>query len=296
PVTLGAFQTAAAGGGDAFVTKLNPTGSGLVYSTYLGGSRFDQGRGIAVDAGGNAYVVGLTFSFDFPTTLGAFQTTNHSDQFNVFVTKLNPTGSGLVYSTYLGGGEFDYGNDIAVDSSGSAYVVGTTFSGDFPTTPGAFEGNTGTGDAFVTKFNPTGTSLVYSTRLGGSSEDLANAVAVDSSGNAYVTGSTPSTDFPTTPGAYQTSWAGGSGPLPSDAFVTKLNPTGSGLVYSTYLGGSDNDGGTAIATDVLGNAYVAGTTSSTNFPTTIGAFQTSFGGGPADAFVTKLNPTGSGLV
>lgn len=318
PTTAGAFQTtvhtplcfgfsAASAAGDAFVTKLNPTGSGLVYSTYLGGSSRDSGVGIAVDANGNAYVTGQTNSPDFPTTPGAFQTSfvqaggcsSVCPCPHAFVTKLNPNGSGLVYSTYLGGSHADSGSGIAIDAAGNAYIAGATQSSDFPTTAGAFQ-PTGLGvggfcapsDAFVTKVNPSGTGLVYSTYLG-SPNTGAGAVAVDSSGDAYVTGSTSSSSFPTTPGAFQTTFGGGS----FNAFVTKLNPAGSGLAYSTYLDGSDNNGaGRGIAIDSLGNAYVTGQTASANFPTTPGAFQTSFGGGVLDAFVTKVNPLGTGLV
>jgi hypothetical protein len=297
PTTPGAFQT---GGptGAAFVTKLNPTGSGIIYSTYLGGSSFDKGAGIAVDAAGNAYVTGETGSPDFPTTPGAFQTTLGGTGGDAFVTKLNPSGSGLVYSTYLGGslpefvGGGENGEGIAVDLAGNAYVVGCTSSTNFPTTPGAFQTTFGgVEDNFVTKLDPTGSMLVYSTYLGGSDQEFCPPrVAVDAAGSAYVTGFTDSTDFPTTPGAFQTTLSG-----PRDAFVTKVNPTGSGLAYSTYLGGSDEDFGHGIAVDTSGNAYVTGTTASTDFPTTPGAFQPTFGGN-GDAFVTKLNPTGSGLV
>jgi hypothetical protein len=216
--TLGAFQTTYAGNHDAFVTKLNPTGSALVYSTHLGGSSVDQGSGIAVDATGNAYVTGLTSSIDFPTTLGAFQTTYAGNQ-DAFVTKLNPAGSALVYSTYLGGSNFDQAAGIAVDATGNAYVTGYTASANFPTTFGAFQTTLSAFiDAFVTKVNPTGIALVYSTYLGGNQNDLGSGIAVDATGNAYVTGYTGSTNFPTTLGAFQTASAGNA-----DAFVTKIS-------------------------------------------------------------------------
>jgi hypothetical protein len=284
----------------AFVTKLNPTGSALVYSTYLGGtSGSDGGSGIAVDTAGNAYVTGDAFSRDFPTTMGAFQTTLGGG-FDAFVTKLNPTGSALVYSTYLGGSDFDFGIGIAVDTAGNAYVTGRTDCGNvsnlcnFPTTVGAFQTTFGGGftDAFVTTLNPTGSALVYSTYLGGSGEDLGIGIAVNTAGNAYVTGETSSSNFPTTVGAFQTTFGGGS----TDAFVTTLNPTGSALVYSTYFGGSgtssEQEAGLGIAVDAQGNAYVMGSTSSSNFPTTAGAFQRTFGhetfGSNSDAFVAKI--------
>ncbi len=292
PTTPGAFQTTFGGFDDAFVTKLNPEGSELVYSTYLGGSDEDAALAIAVDSSGNAYVTGETFSTNFPTTPDAFQTTLGGAS-DAFVTKLNLAGSDLVYSTYLGGTRNDSGEAIGVDSTGNAYVAGETISADFPTTPDAFQttfSDTPFFDAFVTKLNLADSDLVYSTYLGGSLNDVASGIAVDSSGNAYVTGETRSTDFPTTPEALQTTLGGAS-----DAFVTKLDPTGSGLLYSTYLGGSAGDRSFAIAVDTTGNTYVTGDTRSTDFPTTTDAFQTALGGA-SDAFVTKLNPTGSSLV
>jgi hypothetical protein len=292
PTTAGAFQITYGGTGgpfstgDAFVTKLNPTGSALVYSTYLGGGLRDNASAIAVDVDGNAYVTGSTESPDFSTTAGAFQTTFHYGTTEAFVTKLDPTGSALVYSTFLGGNNIDQGSAIAVDASGNAYVTGNTDSTDFPTTAGAFQttnaGAASTGDAFVTKLNPSGSALVYSTYLGSSGDDdWGHGIAVDAAGNAYVTGTAAAADFPTTPGAFQTSGGGG--------FITKLDSAGSTLVYSTFLNGA---GGIGIALDADGNAYVTGTTNSVNFPTTAGAFQPA-PGGSNDAFVLKLNPTGS---
>jgi len=308
PTTPGAFRTTLGGPSDVFVTKLNPSGSGLVYSTYLGGSDYDYGYGIAVDTGGNAYVTGtISDEFsgppDFPTTPGAFQPTSGGGVGKeAFVTKLNPSGSALVYSTYLGGYYADEGLSICVDATGNAYVTGYTNSSNFPTTAGVFQTTyqSGYSSAFVTKLNPGGSALVYSTYLGGAAANLGYGIAVDAAGNAYVTGSTTSNDFPTTPGAIQVAFGGFS-----DAFVTKVNPDGSGLIYSTYLGGTTYDSGYGIAVDAGGNAYVTGSTSSTNFPTTPGAFQTATHGYDAvfcedpwcnDAFVTKLNASGSGLV
>jgi hypothetical protein len=301
PTTAGAFQTTLRGDGDAFVAKLNSSGSGLVYSTYLGGGNFDAGGGIALDSSGNAYVTGHTFSTDFPTTAGAFQTTLGGET-NAFVSKLNSSGSALVYSTYLGGSNRDVGQGIAVDSLGNAYVAGTATSSNFPTTAGAFQTIYGGGvtDAFVSKLNSSGSALVYSTYLGGSHGTLgdegASGIALDSPGNAYVTGQTDSSDFPITPGAFQTTLLGSQ-----TAFVSKLNGSGSALVYSTYLGGNSADWGIGIAVDLAGNAYLTGGTNSSDFPTTAGAFQTTLsmgGDGDAfvDAFVAKLNSSGSGLV
>jgi len=294
PITPGAFQPTYAGGGsDAFVTKLNPTGSALVYSTYLGGSSsWDQGNGVAVDSVGNAYVTGYTESADFPITPGAFQPAYGGGDRDTFATKLNPTGSALVYSTYLGGSGEDVGTGVAVDSAGNAYLTGYTGSTDFPTTPGAFQTtHNGVWDAFVTELNPPGSALVYSTYLGGSGYwNLGSGIAVDGASNAYVSGTTNSTDFPTTANVVQPAYGGNS-----DAFVSKLNPTGSALVYSTYLGGSGGDTSGGIAVDSQGNAYVTGNTYSTDFPTTTNAVQPA-NGGNSDAFVVKLNPTGSALL
>jgi hypothetical protein len=284
--TLDSFQATNGGGQDAFVTKLNPTGSGLVYSTYLGGSGNDVGTGIVVDSSGNAYVVGSTDSTNFPT-LNPFQATVAGGT-DAFVTKLNPTGSALVYSTYLGGSGDDVGASIVADSSGNAYVAGLTSSTNFPTLNPFQATNGGGRDAFVTKLNPTGSGLVYSTYLGGRGDDVGTSIVADSSGNAYVTGFTDSTDFPTL-NPFQATSRGGN-----DAFVTKLNPMGSALVYSTYLGGSGNDGGAGIAVDSSGNAYITGSTASIDFPTS-NAFQASLAGN-FDAFVAKLDAAGNALV
>jgi len=287
PTTPGAFMTTAfPSQAAAFVTKLNATGSALVYSTYLAVPT-TFATGIRVDGIGNAYIIGLAQG-SFPITPGAFQTT--CTEVCAFVSKLNPEGSGLVYSTYLGN-TYAYPNGIALDAAGNAYVTGFTDAADFPTTKGAFRTTpAGSSDAFVTKLNAAGSALVYSTYLGGSDSDSGVGIAVDASGNAYVTGGTTSPDFPTTAGSFQGAYGGNS-----DAFVTKLNPTGSAVIYSTYLGGSGGDSGSGIAVDISGTAYVVGDSSSLNFPTTPGAFQTAYGGGPSDIFVSRLNASGSAL-
>jgi hypothetical protein len=289
PVTPGAFQTVKAGIGesDAFVTKMNSSGTALIYSTYFGGDNRDAGNAIALDSAGNAYVTGLTDSGNLPTTPGAFSTTIvGGDEFCVFAMKLNATGTALVYSTYLGP---TIGSGIAVDSAGNAYITGQGVA-NYPTTPGAFQTVPGgNSDAFVTKLNATGTALIYSTFLGGSGFDVGADIAIDSAGNAYVTGQAGD-GFPITAGAFQTLFNGGA----SDAFLTKLNTTGTALVYSTFLGGSGRDNGNAIAVNAAGNAYVTGTTDSSNFPATPGAFQTMKGAGQ-DAFVTELSVAGNAL-
>ena len=286
----------------AFVAKLDPTGSSFVYGpVILGGSagspEISQGHAIAIDSSGNAYVAGQTAALDFPT-LNPIQL-NHAGPHggpqlgqDVFVTKVDTTGS-LVYSTYLGGslgGEFALG--IAVDGFRNAYVTGRTTSSNFPTTGGSFQElyNGGSSDAFVTKINTAGTALVYSTFLGSSGEDAGAHVAVDSVGNAYVTGVASdgaSPSFPTTAGAFQTTSGGAV-----DAFVSKLNAAGSGLVYSTFLGGSNRDEGFGIAVDVVGSAYVGGLSLSSDFPLLNSPFPATTG---SQGFVTKFQPDGSAL-
>ena len=226
PTTPGAYDTTHNESTDAFVARLNPSGSDLLYATFLGGDGSDYGDGVAVDATGNAYVTGSNGSSDFPTTSGAYDTT-HNGGADVFVSKLNPSGSDLLYATFLGGGGDDRGKGIAVDGSGSAYVTGWTFSPDFPTTPEAYDTTyNGSYDAFVARVNPSGSDLPYATFLGGSDYDIGNGIAVDGPGNAYVTGYTTSSDFPTTPEAYDTTHNGGR-----DAFVARL-PIGAGRAYS----------------------------------------------------------------
>ncbi|MCX6029592.1 MAG: SBBP repeat-containing protein, partial [Chloroflexi bacterium] len=218
----------------------------------------------------------------------------HSNRQSAIANLQSPADSpaDLPYATFLGDSSDDEGSGIAVDGAGSAYVTGYTLSSDFPTTPGAFDSsfNGGSYDAFVVKLNPAGSGLAYATFLGGSSDDFGSSIAVDGAGSAYVTGDTNSSDFPTTPGDFDTSYNGGD-----DAFAVKLNPTGSALAYAIFLGGSGDDYGNAIAVDAAGSAYVMGSPSSSDLPTTPGAFDTSYTGGGIDAFVVKLNPAGSGL-
>ena len=295
---------------DAFVAKLNPQGTGLIYSTYLGGSGDDRGIRVAVDSAGETYIAGYTSSPDFPTagpiqaSLGAGTcgtTTYPTPCYDAFIAKLNASGSSLIFSTYLGGTGNDFANSIAVDSSGSAYVTGMTSATDFPITSGALQTAFGGGpfDGFVAKINSTGTSLVYSTYLGGSGEDHANDIAVDASGEAYITGQTNSSNFPVQ-GGFQAANAGGScgsslSNVPCfDAFVSKLNATGSALVYSSYLGGTGGDYGIGIALDPAANAYVTGWTTSKDFPVTASPYEKSYSGS-YEAFAAKVNTAGSAL-
>ena len=316
PVTQGAIQrtTGPSEDGCPFVTKLNAAGSALIYSTYLG--QLGSANAIAVDGGGNAYVTGTTAYFGFPTTPGALQPSTDNVGDTPFVSSLNPAGTALNYSTYLGGNATNWfggsnydgaGNAIAIDGSGNAYVAGVIANDPaFPITEGAFQTTNknefGRYTSFVTKFNSTGSGLIYSTYLGGSGgfsglDDEAKAIAVDAAGNAYVAGFTGSLDFSVTAGAFQTVDEGVvlifAGDVPAaleseTAFVSWLDPTGSSLIYSTYLGGSNGDEARAIAVDNSGNAYVAGLTQSYNFPVTGGSFQTQIAGS-YNAFVAKLN-------
>jgi hypothetical protein len=268
----------------------------LSYSSYLGGSGYESGRAIAVDGAGNAYVAGDTASADFPTA-NPLQPNFGTGTSDVFVAKLNVAGSALIYSTYLGGSAGSWGTGIAVDNAGNAYVVGNTTSTDFPTAKPIQAVNrasrTARYSAFVTKLNAAGTALVYSTYLGGSGENWGYGIAVDASGSAYVTGSTLSVDFPTASPLQATNKATPKTETVT-AFVAKLNPAGSALVYSTYLGGSDGDSGQSLAVDSSGDAYVTGYTSSDDFPT-VNPLQAS-NHGDFDVFVAKLNPVGSALV
>lgn len=296
--TSGPIQGNSGGGVDAFVTKLNPSGSGIVYSTYLGGGGADRAYAIAVNAAGEAYVTGETASVaptPFPTR-NALQSANAGTT-DAFVAKLNAAGDDLLYSTHLGGSGSDRARGIALDAMGAAYVAGYAASTNFPTANAIDATHGGGDDAFVTKLTPNGSALAYSTFLGDSGADGADAIAVSqATGDAYVTGSTGSAAYPTTVGALQT--AGPAGTVNSrDAFVSRVKGDGSALVYSTFLGGGALDSGLGVAVDAGGAAYVTGTTSSDNFP-----LQTPLQGARKslstieDAFVTKLNATGTAAV
>ena len=290
-------------GSDAFVTKLNSTGSGLSYSRILGGTSYEGASGIAIDAQGAAYITGTTGSADFPTTAGAFDTV-FSAQYpeydgDGFLTKLDPTGA-IEYSTFLGGNSDDSSNDVAVDDENRAYVTGRTYSADFPTTPGAYErlpeGSLYGGGMYVTRLTADGSALSYSTLLGasfGCCTANAYGIAVDAQDGAYVTGETYA-NFPTTPGAFDTTANPGY-----DAFLSRLSPDGSELVYSTYLGGGSDDSGHGVAVDSAGVAHVTGQTYSLDFTTTDGAHDETRNGfypdSNSDAFVMRLVTSGPEL-
>ena len=295
PTTAGAYDTTHNGSNDVFITKLNESGSDLVYSTFLGGSANDVANEIALDRTGRVYVTGYTYSDDFPTTAGAYDTTLNGRD-DGFVTKLNENGSALVYSTFLGGSAYtSYSSDeraeaMVVDNLGQVYVTGYTRSDDFPTTAGAYDTtHNGHRDVFVTKLNKQGSALVYSTFLGGISSDVAYGIALDRIGQVYVTGYIYSDDFPTTAGAYDTTRDGYS-----DVFVTQLNEQGSDLVYSTFWGGKSYETGRSIVVDNAERVYLTGSTRSSDFPTTAGAYDETYNGGYlalVDAFITRFDFT-----
>jgi len=296
PVTVGpdlGFNSAI-GGTDAFVVKVAADGASLIYCGYIGGTWDDVGSGIAVDASGNAYVSGWTFSQDFPVIVGpGLAPHGNITQFSdAFVTKVSADGTGLVYSGFIGGSLSDRATAIALDGSGHAYITGGTVSNDFPAVGGPDLTYNGLSDAFVTKVAADGTGLVYSGFIGGQADEAGNGIAVDASGNAYITGFTtsfPTEHFPVTVGPSLT--YGGS----QDAFVAKVNAAGSALVYCGYIGGTDIDVGVGIAVDPAGNAYVTGTADSGfNFPDKVGPDLTHNGG--HDAFVAKVAASGAQLV
>jgi hypothetical protein len=293
PVTAQALSGSLRGATDAFVAKLNPSGNGLVYSTYFGGSGSDSAAALAIDATGSVYITGSTGSTDLSSTPGAISKALKSAN-DAFVAKINPAGSTLVYSTYLGGSLEDDAYAIAVDATGNAYVAGSTVSQDFPVTAGSFQTRHGTAPvAFIAKVNPSGTGLGYSTLLGGTFGESANAIAIDGTGAAYVAGTTYSYDFPTSPSAFSSTIIGPT--QNSHGFASKINPTGTGLVYSTFVAGNNPDSVTGLALDSSGNVTLTGFTYSTNFPVSANSLDPAVNFAPA-AFLTKLNPTGSSLV
>jgi uncharacterized protein (TIGR03437 family) len=327
PTTPGVFQPAIHTGNipanqflpnDVFLMKLNPTGTTLLYSTFLGGTGDDVANGMALDPDGNVYVCGTTSSIDFPTTPGAYQSVPPTPSaFSGFLAKINPDATKLLYASYLGGNTTTVDvRGIAIDAARNMYVTGVVLGPSFPVTPGAFRTTTSqfATTAFVTKFNPAGTALVYSTFLGLANSSFNTAppplatmaIAVDSAGSAYVAGATGDRNFPTTPGSFQPAMVPlNNQAVASNGFITKLNPAGSDLVFSTFLGGAFYDGVDALALGPDASVYVAGHASSPNFPTTPGALMTAPSAEfppnnatryPPYGFVSRLKPDGSGLV
>jgi|GEM_PF-1531650 len=294
---VGALQGTFGGLSDAFVTKIDPTGSNVLYSTYLGGDGPDRGNSIAVDGSGNAYVtgrVGPPSTMEFPTVNAPFSS-YRGGEYDAWVAKISPDGSQLLYSTYFGGSDNDAAFGIAVDGTGNLYIVGGTRStDDFPVTSGVVQqSNQGETDAWIARIDPTQVgfpSIIWAGFWGGSSTERANGVALDAAGNVYMTGLTKSTESEwAAANGFQSTYQGGV----SDGFLVGFNSSGTNIVYSTYLGGSAEDRGNGVAVDPNGFVYVVGQTSSATFPTRAG-FQTAYGGGAYDAFVMKIDPTQQG--
>ncbi|NUQ69938.1 MAG: SBBP repeat-containing protein [Chthonomonadales bacterium] len=291
PTTNNAYDQSANGDLDAFVAKVASDGKSLVYATYVGGSNWDYCHGIAVDASGSAYIAGETVSDDFPVTAGAFQTALNGTNGDAFTVKLTPDGSGLAFSTYFGGTEWEAAYGIAVDGAG-VVIAGYTQSLDMPTSVGAYDTtyNGGDSDVFAVRFAPNGGSLVGATYIGGSAGDYGNAVALDTDGSILVAGQAYSANLPTTAGAVQTAFQGGD----YDAFALRLNSGCTSLVYCTYLGGSSTESAAGIAAASNGDAIVIGNTASANFPTTGGGFDTTING-DGDGFACRVSANGNSL-
>ncbi len=289
--TRGAYDTTFNGGVDVFVTKLSSSGDSLLWSTYLGGDAWDGGTSLVLDSSGNPLLTGRTRSSDFPTTPGAYDTTYNGD-LDAFVAKLSSSGDRLLWGTFIGGWQRDTGLSLVLDGLGSPVVIGYTESSNFPTTPGAYdrEFNGGDYDVFVSKFSGSGDSLLWSTFLGGTNSENGSSIVLDASGNPVLVGYTGSTDFPTTPGAYDRSYNDYV-----DVFVSKLSSSGDRLLWSTFLGGRGMDIGSSLVLDASGDALVAGFTSSSDFPTTQGAYDTSHNGN-TDVFLAKLRSSGDRLL
>lgn len=291
PTVAGGYQAALAGATDVFVTKIAANGTSLIYSTYLGGTGTEYGYAIDIDPSGSAYVTGITDSSNFPT-VNPYQVARAGTT-DAFVTKLTPNGGMLIYSTYLGGtGGLTTGYGIGVNAFGQVYVAGDTSSATFPTTAGAFDRTFGgVMDGFVSLISSGGSTLLASTYLGGTAGDIIYGLTLDSSAAVYVTGTTGSADFPTTTGAFQTALTG-----TQNAFVTKLVEDLSALTFSSYLGGTGTDSASNIALDSNNLVCVVGNTNSSDFPTTVGAYQSTYGGGIWDAFVSKFSLDGGALI
>ncbi len=290
PTTSGAFDLSYSGNADIFVTKLNASGTSLIYSTFIGEISNEYVYSITEDGTGAAYITGMTMSPLYPTTSGAYDE-SYNGGIDVFVTKLNTSGSSLVYSTFIGGTNSECGNTITVDGTGAAYITGNTYSSSFPTTNGVIdESYNGNLDVFVTKLNVIGSALIYSTFIGGNSLEEADGITLDGMGEAYVTGWTDSPNYPTTNQAYDDTHNGSR-----DIFVSKLNPNGTTMVYSTFIGGAAFDYGKSITIDGTGAAYITGNTYSPDYPTRIYAYDVTFNGNN-DVIISKLNASGSNLL
>jgi hypothetical protein len=278
---------------------------GLEWSTFLGGNNDDHCISLGLTATGQIIITGATMSVDFPTTPGAYDTTFSGSACDGFVSCLSADGSQLLWSTAIGGNSADVLFDVALDGSGRVIVAGSTYSSDFPTTPGAYDTtHNGTSDGMIVCLSSDGSQLLYSTYLGSAAQDMIVALDVSNAGDAVVGGYTGSVNFPTTTGAYDTTYNGGA----RDAFVTRITADGTALVYSTYIGGSNDDGNVyqypiiensdlmCVLLDNSENAIISGATRSTDFPTTPNAYDTTWNGGYWDIFVAKFAATGSELI
>ena len=285
PITSNAYQNELNNRHDVFVSKLSPDGKSLLYSTYLGGEESDEGWGIEIDEDGYAYIVGGTESTNFPTTSQAFQRSLKGKE-DIFISKLDTDSGDLAFSTFLGGSDYERGTSIALDNNGYLYLTGGSWSDDFPITSDAIQSSKSRfRDVIICKMTSNGTTLAYSTFIGGGDYDIAEDITLDSYNNVYITGMTGSVAFPTTPGAFQTSHS----PSRYDAFITVIKTDEKGLLYSTFLGGGENDYGRGIASNSIGEIYCTGETHSIDFPITDGALRSSYEGDEGDAFVCKLN-------
>jgi PKD repeat protein len=289
PVTKKIYDSTFNGNSDCFVAKIGPNGAALRYSTFFGGGGNDYATALEVDTSGNTYVTGYTTSYDYKTTENACFT-SYSGSDDGFFSKFDANGSNLLYSTFFGGATEEYPNSIIIDQSGIAYIAGYTNSANFPTTSAAYSRNlSGSNDCFILKINPNSPTLVFSTFIGGSMDDRATSVAIDSLKNVYITGYTYSYDYPTSSPAVSNYSSGNF-----DCFATKLDSYASSIIYSTYIGGSNHDYGTCIKVNSLGNAFIAGNTYSTDFITTTNGIDV-YQNGTIDGFIVKLNYSGSTL-
>ncbi|TAE47354.1 MAG: hypothetical protein EAZ89_18110, partial [Bacteroidetes bacterium] len=294
PITPGIYQNVYGGGIDNFVAKFNPSGTSLIFSTYIGGNDWELSYGIGTDSQRRVYIAGYGRSANYPITSGSDQPLSGGGLAEGFITCLTPAGDSLVYSSFFGGSDRDYIYDLEVHDNGDAWVTGYTLSNDLPVSTGAYqESFAGGGDAFVVKYS-SGGNRAYSTYLGGSGYDIANAVRVNAAGEVYVAGTTSSYDLPVSAGAYQGSPNFVPGLTEEDAFIYKLSASGGSLVYGTYMGGSDSDVASGLDINTAGEAFITGTTYSTDLPVSVSAFQALTGGG-GDAFAARISATGTSL-
>lgn len=298
PITPGVFQNVFGGSIDAYIAKFDASGSTLLFATYLGGTDWELAYGMGLGPSDEIYITGFARSEDYPVSVGAVQPVYGGGLVEGFLTKLSADGTSLEYSTYVGGSDRDYIYDMEVDATGNAFITGFTVSADFPVTAGSFSNTIGiNGDAFVAKYNANGTSQIYSTYFGGNNYEIANSIAINAAGEAFVTGNTGSNNLTTTAGVIQPSANYVSGLTQEDAFLFRLNASGSGLIYSTYLGGTNSDGGYGVTVNASNEAFITGQTFSADFPTSTGAFQNSSSPllANGDMFVAKVNATATNL-